>query len=160
MSDLARPRSGRKPHTFAVSGVPVGAYHLFHHLAVDPGWGGMEVELAAGATTRVEGLGSRPPARLVVEVVDAAGQPIRDRILRVQGRMHKQWTAPGRIIITSGTGPRVPPPPAVRLTGEPVALESIRAGWLELVVDEPGGDARHYLRKVEPGTPLRLIVDS
>ncbi|MYD96345.1 MAG: carboxypeptidase regulatory-like domain-containing protein [Gammaproteobacteria bacterium] len=160
MSNLARPRSGRKPHTFAVSGVPVGDYHLFHHLAVDPGWGGMEVELAAGATTRVEGLGSRPPARLVVEVVDAAGQPIRDRILRVQGRMHKQWTAPGRIIITSGTGPRVPPPPAVRLTGEPVALESIRAGWLELVVDEPGGDARHYLRKVEPGTPLRLIVDS
>ena len=160
MSYLPRPRSGRKPHTFAVSGVPAGDYHLFHHLAVDPGWGGREVKLSAGATTRVEGLGSRPAARLVVEVVDAAGRPVRDRILRVRGRMHKRWTAPGRFVITSGTGPRVPPPPAVRLTGEPVTLESIRAGWLELVVDDPGGDARHYLRKVEPGTPLRLIVDS
>ena len=160
MGYLPRPGSGRKPHTFAVSGVPAGDYHLFHHLAADPGWGGLEVKLVAGATTRVEGLGSRSPARLVVEVVDAAGHPVRDRILRVRGRMHKQWTAPGRIVITSGTGPRVPPPPAVRLTGEPVTFESIRAGWLELVVDDPGGDSRHYLRKVEPGTPLRLIVDS
>ena len=117
------------------------------------------VTLVAGAKTRVAGLGSNQPGRLIVEVVDADGQSVRNRILRVRDRMYKEWTAPGRIIITSGPVEPIPLPPAVRLAGAPVILEPIRAGWLELIVDDPAGDARYYLRKVEPGTTLRLVVD-
>ena len=157
--NLPRPdeERGRKPNTFALTDLPAGNYRLFHHLADRQGWGGREVTLIAGAKTRLEGLGSLEPGRLVVEVVDAEGQRIRNRILRIRDRMVKEWTAPGRIIITSGRGPPVPLPPAVRLKGEPVTFESIRPGWLELVVDDPAGDARHYLRKVEPGKTLRLV---
>ena len=174
MYSLPRPdeEGGRKPHTFALAGVPAGDYRLFHHLGDRQAWGGgREVTLAAGATTRLEGLGSQRPGRLVVEVVDADGQPIRNRILRILDRMYKEWTAPdGRsrvdscneFVLVSSGGPveRIPSPPAVRLAGAPVILEPIRAGWLELVVDDPAGDARHYLRRVEPGTTLRLVVDS
>lgn len=162
MYNLPRPdeEHGRKPNTFALTDLPAGNYRLFHHLADRQGWGGREVTLIAGAKTRVEGLGSLEPGRLVVEVVDAEGQRIRNRILRIRDRMVKEWTAPGRIIITSGRGPPVPLPPVVRLKGEPVTFESIRSGWLELVVDDPAGNARHYLRKVEPGKTLRLVVDS
>ena len=161
MSYLPRPRpGGREPHTFAMRALPAGEYHLFHHLADVEGWGGREVTLVAGATTRVEGLGTDRPARLVVEVQDAEGQPVRDRILRIRDRMYKPWRPPGRITITGGSGPRVPVPPAVHLNGEPVTFDSIRPGWLELVVDDPAGDARHYLRKVEPGKTLRLVVGS
>ena len=159
MYSLPRPdgEHGRKPNTFALTDLPAGNYRLFHHLSDRQGWGGREVRLIAGSTTRLEGLGALEPGRLVVEVVDAEGQPIRDRILRIRDRMVKEWTAPGRIIITSGRVHPVPLPPAVRLKGEPVTFESIRPGWLELVVDDPAGDARHYLRKVEPGKTLRLV---
>ncbi|MDE0422335.1 MAG: carboxypeptidase-like regulatory domain-containing protein [Gammaproteobacteria bacterium] len=162
MYNLPRPdeEAGRKPHTFALTDLPAGDYHLFHHLADRQAWGGREVTLVAGATTRVEGLGSDQPGRLVVEVVDADGQPIRNRTLRVIDRMYKEWTEPGRIIITSGPVEPIPLPPAVRLEGAPVVLERIRPGWLELVVDDPAGDAQHYLRKVEPGKTLRLVVES
>lgn len=162
MYSLPRPdgKSGRRPNTFALTGLPAGKYHLFHHLADRQGWGGVEVTLAEGAKTLLEGLGSNRPGQLVVEVVDAKGRPIRDRILWVRDRMYKEWTAPGRIIVTSGSVDPVPLPPAVRLEGEPVAFDSIRAGWLELVVDDPAGDARHYLRKIDPGKTLRLVVDS
>lgn len=161
MYSLPRPdEEGRRPHTFALSGLPAGDYHLFHHLADRQAWGGREVNLVAGATTRLEGLGSDQPGRLVVEVVDADGHPVRSRVLRVRDRMYKEWTAPGRIIITSGPVEPIPLPPAVPLEGVPVVLEPIRPGWLELVVDDPAGDALHYLRKVEPGKPLRLVVES
>ena len=161
MYSLTRPdeEAGRKPHTFALTGLPAGDYHLFHHLADRQAWGGRQVTLVAGAKTQVAGLGSNQPGRLIVEVVDADGQSVRNRILRVRDRMYKEWTAPGRIIITSGPVEPIPLPPAVRLAGAPVILEPIRAGWLELIVDDPAGDARYYLRKVEPGTTLRLVVD-
>ncbi|MDE0659607.1 MAG: carboxypeptidase-like regulatory domain-containing protein [Gammaproteobacteria bacterium] len=162
MYSLPRPdgNAGRKPCTFALTGLPAGDYHLSHHLADRQAWGGRRVNLVAGATTRVTGLGSDQPGRLVVEVVDAGGQPVRNRILRVRDRMYKEWTAPGRIIITGGRVEPIPIPPTVRLDGAPVVLAPIRPGWLELVVDDPAGDARHYLRKVEPGKTLRLVVDS
>ena len=174
MYSLPRPdgEGGRKPHTFALAGVPAGDYRLFHHLADRQArGGGRDVTLAAGSTTRLEGLGSHRPGRLVVEVVDTDGQPIRNRILRILDRMYKEWTAPdGRsrvdscneFVLVSSGGPveRIPSPPALRLDGAPVILDSIRPGWLELVVDDPAGDARHYLRKVEPGKTLRLIVES
>lgn len=172
MYSLPRPdeEGGRRPHTFALAGLPAGDYHLFHHLADRQAWGGgREVTLAAGATTRLEGLGSHRPGPLVVEVVDAHGQPIRNRILRILDRMYKERTPrDGRsgdcremVIVTSG-GPiePIPVPPAVLLEGVPVILDSIRPGWLELVVDDPAGVARHYLRKVDPGKTLRLVVDS
>ena len=174
MYSLPRPdeEGGRNPHTFALAGLPAGDYHLFHHLADRQAWGGgREVTLAAGATTRLEGLGSHRPEPLVVEVVDADGQPIRNRILRILDRMYKERTArDGRsgadfcdeFIVVSSGGPiePIPAPPAVLLEGVPVILDSIRPGWLELVVDDPAGDARHYLRKVEPGKTLRLVVES
>ncbi|MCY3840446.1 MAG: hypothetical protein OXH09_17670, partial [Gammaproteobacteria bacterium] len=162
MYSLPRPdgNAGRKPRTFALTGLPAGDYHLSHHLADRQAWGGRRVNLVAGATTRLEGLGSDQPGRLVVEVVDADGQPVGNRILRVRDRMYKEWTAPGRIIITSGPVEPIPLPPAVRLEGAPVVLEPIRPGWLELVVDDPTGDALHYLRKVDPGKTLRLVVES
>ena len=109
---------------------------------------------------RVEGLGADETAALVVDAVDAQGQSIRDRVLRIRDRMHKDWTPAWKVVYTSGTAHHTPLPPAVRLSGEPVVLDSIRAGWLELVVDDPAGDARHYLRKVEPGKTLRLVVGS
>ena len=52
-----------------------------------------------------------------------------------------------------------PLPPAARLHGEPVSFDSIRPGWVELVLDDPAGPARHYLRKAELGTKLTLVVD-
>ena len=150
----------RKPNTFAIDALPAGDYLLFHHLADHLAWGGREVSLARGASTRVEGLGSDRPARLVVDVVDAAGRPVRDRVLRIRDRMHKRWTPRwGELFYTGGPIERIPWPPAVPLKGEPVAFESIRAGWLELVVDDPAGDARHYLREVVPGRTLRLVAD-
>ena len=161
MYDLPQPddEHGRKPHTFALTDLPAGNYRLVHHLAGRHGWGGRQVTLVAGAKTWVEGLGSNQPGRLVVEVVDAEGHPIRNRILRVRDRMYKEWTAPGRVVVTSGPVEPVPLPPALRLEGEPVTFDSIRAGWLELVVDDPAGDARHFRRKVTPGKTLRLVVD-
>ena len=60
----------------------------------------------------------------------------------------------GGLIYLEGPIERIPWPPAVPLKGEPVAFESIRAGWLELVVDDPAGDARHYL----PQSPSRHDV--
>ena len=150
----------RKPNTFAIDALPAGDYVLFHHLGDHLAWGGREVSLARGASTRVEGLGSDRPARLVVDVVDAAGRPVRDRVLRIRDRMHKRWTPRwGELFYTEGPIERIPWPPAVPLKGEPVAFESIRAGWLELVVDDPAGDARHYLREVVPGRTLRLVAD-
>ena len=155
------PKDGREPNTFAVDALPAGNYLLFHHLADHLAWGGREVNVARGRSTRVAGVGTGRPARLVVEVVDAGGKPVRGRVLRIRDRMHKRWTPRwGDVIYIEGPIERIPWPPAVPLQGEPVAFESIRAGWLELVVDDPAGDARHYLRKVQPGTTLRLIVDS
>ena len=160
MSYLPRPgRGGREPYTFAVDGLPAGDYHLYHHLADERGWGGREVSIAPGSTTRVEGLGANPPAGLVVEVVDARGQPVRSRILRIRDRLHKEWHPSAGLVITSWPVDPVPVPPALRLKGEPVTFDSIRAGWLELVVDDPAGDARHFRRKVTPGKTLRLVVD-
>ena len=154
------PADPLKHHDFAIRDLPAGEYHLFHHLGEDSVWGGIELSLRAGRTARIPRLGSDQAGTWTVEVVDSEGHPIRDQVLRVRDRMHEAWAAFSRIPTTGAyAADGIPLPPAARLRGAPVAFESIRPGWVELVLDDPAGPARHYLRKAHPGSKLTLVVD-
>lgn len=157
---LRAPADAPEHHDFAMRDLPAGEYHLFHHLGEESVWGGIELSLRNGATTKVPRLGSDEPGTWTVEVVDSEGRPIRDQVLRVRDRMHEVWEAFSQIPTTAAyAADGIPLPPAARLRGEPVAFESIRPGWVELVLDDPAGPARHYLRKAHPGSKLTLVVD-
>ena len=153
-------------HGFVMHNLPAGDYLIYHHLGEESAWGGIEVSLRAGETTTIPSLGSEPPGMWTVDVVDSGGRPVRDQMLRVRDRMHESreafWEIPHSVGIYS-TGEfaadPIPLPPARRLRGEPVTFESIRPGWVELVLDDPAGPARHYVRKAEPGSKLTLVVD-
>ena len=151
--------AGDRP--LALDRLPPGEYHLFHHLVDHDAWGGVEVALEPGETTRIGGLGRGETGRLTVEVVDREGRPVSGPVLRIRDRMHEAWSA----FVTGARSDAVfaenpiPPPPVKRLRGGSVTFDTVRAGWLELVVDDPAGPVRHYLRKVEPGRTLRLVVD-
>ena len=145
----------------ALERLPPGEYHLFHHLVDHDAWGGVEVALESGETTSISGLGRGDTGRLTVKVVDPGGRPVSGPVLRIRDRMHEAWSAfiaSARSTDVFAAKP-IPPPPAKPLRGGSVTFEGIRAGWLELVVDDPAGPVRHYLRKVEPGRTLRLVVD-
>ena len=158
--ELLPPADMPENHDFAMRDLPAGEYHLFHHLGEDSAWGGIEVSLRADGTARIPRLGSDQPGMWTVDVVDSEGRPIRDRVLRVRDRMHEAWAAYGEIPTTGRyAADGIPLPPAARLRGEPVTFESIRPGWVELVLDDPAGSARHYSREAEPGTTLTLVVD-
>jgi len=151
---------------FEITRLPAGDYGLFHHLTEyryrgdRPIWGGTEVTLHSGRTTTVAGLDAADPGTLLVEVVDAQGRPVHGGMLRIRDRMHEAWAAFTDIPTTAAGAPDpIPLPPAARLTGEPVAFRPVRAGPLELVLDDPAGTAKYYLREVEPGTTLRLVLD-
>ena len=159
-------REGADRDRFVLDDLPAGDYHLFHHLGENSAWGGIEVSLGAGQTTTIPRLGSELRGTWTVDVVDSEGRPIRDQMLRVRDRMLETWEAYWEIphsVGTSSTGElaadSIPLPPAARLRGEPVSFESIRPGWLELVLDDPDGPARHYLRKADPGSTFTLVVD-
>ena len=153
-------REGAERDRFVMNDLPAGDYHLFHHLGDGSAWGGIEVFLRGGGTTRIPRLGSDLPSSWTVDVVDSEGRPIRDQVLRVRDRMHEAWEAYSEIPTTGRYAADAPPiPPAARLDGEPVSFESIRPGWLELVLDDPDGPARHYLRKADPGSTFTLVVD-
>ena len=151
---------GPEHHEFALRDLPAGDYHLFHHLGEDSVWGGVEVSLPAGRNTAIPRLGSDLAGTWMVDVVDSEGLAVRDQVLRIRDRMHEAWEAYS-LMPTTGTyaADGIPFPPAARLRGEPVSFDSIRPGWVELVLDDPAGPARHYLRKVEPGRKLTLVVD-
>ena len=153
-------REGPDRARFVLDGLPAGDYHLVHHLGERPAWAGVPVSLRRGRAAVVAELGSEEGGEWTVEVVDREGRPVVDRILRIRDRMHEAWAAYTEIPTTGvyATDP-IPIPPAARLRGEPVSFESIRSGWVELVLDDPAGSARHYLRKAEPGTKLTLVVD-
>lgn len=88
------------------------------------------------------------------------GHPVTDRILRVRDRMHEAWAAYTEIPTTGAYGADpIPIPPAARLRGNPVVFESMRAGWLELILDDPAGPPRHYYREAVPGRTYTLAVD-
>lgn len=147
--------------SFTLHHLPAGEYHLFHHLGDDDAWGGFEVTLAPGKTTRVGRLGSRAPGPLTVEVVDAGGRPVDDAIPRIRDRLHEAWTkfvATARSTAVYADNP-LPAPPAAWLRGKPVTFDAVRPGWVELALDHPAGPTRHFLRKAEPGSVLRLVVD-
>ena len=150
---------GERP--FALAQVPAGRYHLFHHLRDGDAWGGFEVSLKEGTTTRTGVLGARDAESWTVEVVGRDGLPVTGAILRIRDRMHEAWST----FVTHEASTAVyaanpiPPPPAARLRGGPVTFDAIRPGWLELEVDDPAGAVRRYLGKVEPGRTLRLVVD-
>ena len=155
---LRPPADAPEHHDFAMRDLPPGEYHLFHHLGEDSVWGG--IEISAGGTARIPRLGSDQAGTWTVEVVDSGGRPIRDQVLRVRDRMHEAWEAFSQIPTTAAyAADAIPLPPAARLRGEPVSFESIRPGWVELVLDDPVGPARHYLRKAHPGSKLTLVVD-
>ena len=152
---------------FTIPRLPAGDYHLFHHLneyryrGDRPIWGGLEVSLLAGETTTIAGLDIADLGTLSVQVVDAEGRPVHAKLLRIRDRMHEAWAAFTDLPTTgAGAADPIPLPPTARLVGEPVTFQPVRAGWLELVLDEPAGPAKHYLRRVEPGTTLRLVEDS
>lgn len=152
-------------HGFAMHNLPAGDYLIYHHLGEESAWGGVEVSLRGGQTTTIPSLGSEPPGMWRVDVVDSDGRPVRDRVLRVRDRMHETWEAfweiphsVGTFSTGSGAADPIPLPPARRLRGGPITFESIRPGWVELVLDDPAGPARHYLRKAEPGSKLTLVV--
>lgn len=138
--------------------LPPGDYHVFHHLVDGTVWGGVEVSLRAGERTRLAGLGADGTATWTVEVVDDEGRPVTDRLLRIRDRWSEASSALDPPTRTASNA--VPAPPFRRLRGHPVTFESIRAGWLELIVDDPAGSAMHYRRKAEPGKALRLVVGS
>ena len=156
--ELVPPADMPEHHDFALRDLPAGEYHLFHHLGEDAVWGGIEVFLRTGGIARVPRLGSDQPGRWTVAVVDSVGHPVRGRVLRVRDRMHEAWAAYSQTNTGGYPADPIPLPPAAPLHGEPVTFESIRAGWVELVLDDPAGPARHYLRKAEPGSRLTLVV--
>ena len=155
------PADGPGHHDFAMRDLPAGDYHLFHHLGEDSAWGGIELSLRNGVATRVPRLGSAEAGPWTVEVVDSEGRLVRDQVLRIRDRMHEAWEASHSEPFRTGGYPAdaLPLPPAARLNGEPVTFASIRPGWIELVLDDPTGPARHYRRKVVPGSTLTLVVD-
>lgn len=153
-------QEGADRDRFVLHDLPGGDYHLFHHLGGDSVWAGIEVSLRSGRTTKMRRLGSDEPGPWTVDVVDSRGRPILDQVLRVRDRMHEAWEAYAEIPTTGRyAADAIPLPPAARLHGEPVSFESIRPGWVELVLDDPAGPARHYLRKAEPGSTLTLVVE-
>ena len=167
-SDLPKrlAREGAQRHHFVLEDLPAGDYHLFHHLGEHSAWGGIDVPLRADTTTRIPRLGTEPTGTWTVEVVDSVGRPVRDQMLVVRDRMYEAWEANSELAWWLGytttsmlAADSFPLPPAARLKGEPVTFDSIRPGWVELVLDDPAGPARHYLRKAEPGTGLTLVVD-
>ena len=153
-------------HDFVMHNLPAGDYHLFHHLDDEPVWGGVEVSLHTGRTTTTSRLGSERRGTWTVGVVDAKGRPVHHQVLRIRDQMLEAWNAYWEVFHSMGVyssaeyaADAIPLPPAARLGGAPVSFESIRPGWVELVLDDPAGPARHYLRKAEPGTTLTLVVD-
>ncbi len=147
--------------SFTLDHLPPGEYRLFHHLADEEAWGGFEVSLASGKTTRVGRFGTRESGPWTVDVTDGAGHPVTGATLRIRDRLHEAWTrfvASDRSTAVYADNP-IPAPPAVQLGGTPVTFDAVRAGWVELVLDDPAGPNRHYLRKAEPGRTLRLVVD-
>lgn len=161
-----RARDGPDRERFVTDSLPAGDYHLFHHLGQHSAWGGSEVSLRANRTTNLGKLGSEPIGSWTVEVVDSKGRSVRDRMLRVRDRMHEAWEANSELDRWLGYSTTLalaadafPLPPAARLRGKPVSFDSIRPGWVELVLDDPAGPARHYLRKAHPGSKLTLVVE-
>lgn len=150
---------GPNHHLFSLKRLPAGQYRIAHHLGERPGWGGGEVTLDSGQSTKIARLGAAESTPLTVEVFNADGRPARDLLLRVRDRMHERWAAFCEIPTSGVFASRpIPPPPEARLLGEAVTLPSIRDGWLELVLEDEAGSTRHYLRKVEPRRKLHLHV--
>lgn len=147
--------------SFVLERVPAGKYYLFHHLGERNAWGGLRVSLEEGTSTSVGVLGRRAVGSLAVEVVDRDGRPLTGAVLRIRDRMHEAWStfvAHEASDLVFAANP-IPPPPAARLSGQRVTFDAIRSGGLELEVDDPAGPVRHYLRNVEHGRMLRLVVD-
>ena len=152
-------REGPTHDLFSLRKLPAGHYRMAHHLGEQSAWGDAEVTLHPGQSTKTSRLGIADTGPLTVEVLDTDGRPARDLVLRVRDRMYEGWSAFCKIPTSSVYAARhIPPPPEIHLRGEPVRLPSIRAGWLELIVEDVGGPAKHFLRKVEPGSKLRLHV--
>ena len=153
-------REGPDRGRFVLDYLPAGHYHLVHHLGNGTAWAGRPVALRRGRTAAVRELGTAERGKWTVEVVDREGRPVTNRILRIRDRMHEAWAAYTEIPTTGVyAADPIPIPPAVRLRGRPVVFESIRAGWLELVLNDPAGPARHYYRKAVPGRSYTLVVD-
>lgn len=120
----------------------------------DPGADIVLASLSTDAAGRVLRLGN--PRALYIAYVYADGyQP--ERVLLEANSELPRWL--GYTTRSAYAADAFPLPPAARLRGEPVSFDSIRPGWVELVLDDPAGPARHYLRKAEPGTTLTLVVN-
>ena len=137
-------------------GLPSGGYYVFRRFVDQTVSGGVEVSLGAGKRTRL-GIGAGDAVAWTVEVVDAEGRPVTGKTLRIRNRFHEASLAHLDAGTRNASNPE-PDPPSRRLRGYPVTFESVRPGWLELTVDDPAGSAAHYLRKVERGKTLRLVV--
>ena len=154
-------RSEEKARPFELDQLPAGNYHLFHHLADGDAWGGIEVSLEEGSRTDIGDLDAHETGYWTVQVVRGNGRPVSDAVLRIRDRMYEAWSAfrtyeNSDAIFADNPIPR---PPAGRLRDGRVTFDKIRPGWLEFELAHPAGPVRHYLRKVEPGRTLRLVLD-
>jgi hypothetical protein len=153
-----------KSGIFTISGIPPGDYRLYHHLfngradAASAAWGGVDVHLTAGKTTRIASLKTKL-GDLRVRLSDVSGSPINNATLRIRDRMSDSWRQieenPAQL---EQAGLPIPYPPAVRIVDGRATLSQIRSGWLEFLVERDTGSAYAYTMPVTLGQDLNVTV--
>ena len=151
------PDSGGR---FSLPHLPVGRYLAFDHLSLDEaGWGGSAIELGAGQATTIADFADHPIGAIRIDVVDPAGEPLRNATLHIRDRCYESWrdaaSQPGdRSFATH----HLPAPANYRLSGASVLVEGVRAGWLELEVDVRAGVTHRFLESFELGETVTLTL--
>lgn len=167
-------RQGEQRHNFTLTGIPVGSYHLYHHLigkrqtypfSREPvpydtpidAWGGIPVQVRLNAVTQLTDFSEYAFSTLQVRLTDAKGRAVEHATLRIRDRMSESWRQvqenPAQ---TEEANDPIPYPPAARIVNGRATLPNIRAGQLELLVELDTGPTYSFTVLVAPGRELQL----
>jgi hypothetical protein len=98
-----------------------------------------------------------PRSRLSIRVLDPAGNPLTDGIVRLRDRMWEAWRpiAEGPTTLAYADHP-IPYPPAAALRDGVAEFDSIRTGWLEFSVELDNGAIHRFTREVDDSRRLEV----
>jgi hypothetical protein len=169
-------RDGVRRHQFTMTGIPVGKYHLYHHLigeartytygretttytAPIAAWGGIPVKLKANSVTTLKDFSEYSLDDLHIRVTDANGGPVEHATLRIRDRMSESWrqVQENPAQLEQAAHP-IPYPAAARIVGGRATLPRVREGWLDLLVEFDTGAVFSFTVPVSHKRELRLTL--